>query len=72
MPSMITTCPKCSRKGIMKKSTGVCVRCSNGGSAPAKKTAVAVPVVAVVAVPVTRETKKRTKSARCVAGRLAR
>lgn len=58
MPAMIETCPGCGKRGIMKKSTKKCVRCSNG-AAP-KVTISAIPPVTVTPVPTHAPAPART------------
>lgn len=81
MPAMIQPCPACGKKGIMKKSTGICARCSNN-STPAQ--IVKEPPKPAAAEAVDRSRREQTvakaeehrrardRGARCVGGRFVR
>ena len=80
MPAMIQPCPACGRKGIMKKTTGLCVRCSNN-STPAQIVKEPPKAVAEAVDRSRREQtvaraeehrRARDRGARCVGGRFVR
>jgi hypothetical protein len=65
---MIVVCPGCHKKSILKKSTGLCPRCSKG-STPAIVTPIVTTAPSVHHQP---KRRKKSKVPLIVGGRIAR